>query len=182
MPLPSVNANPFRQLVNLIGTAARLSSPFLVLSASPTQHGPPQAHRKGDGASHGRAVSLHQYFLSLAGTLILTLSDAVCRASAPSRTRTICATSMWRSMARQGLRTRVRGLLPARHQPRLPVSSLTSLRAGGIFKLELFLPEDYPMTPPKIRFLTKIFHPNIDKLGRICLDVLKSNIFDVFLG
>lgn len=45
---------------------------------------------------------------------------------------------------------------------------------GGIFKLELFLPDDYPMTPPKIRFLTKIFHPNVDKLGRICLDVLKS--------
>ncbi|CCU75266.1 ubiquitin-conjugating enzyme E2 [Blumeria hordei DH14] len=45
---------------------------------------------------------------------------------------------------------------------------------GGIFKLELFLPEDYPMTPPMIRFLTKIYHPNIDKLGRICLDVLKG--------
>ncbi|KAK6409524.1 hypothetical protein LTR81_016190 [Elasticomyces elasticus] len=46
---------------------------------------------------------------------------------------------------------------------------------GGVFNLELFLPDDYPMCPPRIRFLTRIYHPNIDRLGRICLDVLKNN-------
>uniref|UniRef100_A0A2I2ZIJ1 UBC core domain-containing protein n=1 Tax=Gorilla gorilla gorilla TaxID=9595 RepID=A0A2I2ZIJ1_GORGO len=39
---------------------------------------------------------------------------------------------------------------------------------GGTFKLGPFLPEEYPMAAPKVRFMTKICHPNVDKLGRIC--------------
>ncbi|XP_069046327.1 ubiquitin-conjugating enzyme E2 T isoform X2 [Lepisosteus oculatus] len=44
---------------------------------------------------------------------------------------------------------------------------------GGVFSLEIKIPERYPFEPPKMRFLTPIYHPNIDTAGRICLDALK---------
>ncbi|PPD73472.1 hypothetical protein GOBAR_DD29605 [Gossypium barbadense] len=53
---------------------------------------------------------------------------------------------------------------------------------GGTFKLTLQFMEDYPNKPPTVRFVSRMFHPNIYADGSICLDILQnqwSPIYDV---
>jgi ubiquitin-protein ligase len=58
---------------------------------------------------------------------------------------------------------------------------------GGKFKLKVTIPEEYPMKPPRINFLSPIKHPNIKDVD-ICIDILKTSwspalmLYKVFLS
>ncbi|XP_036345014.1 ubiquitin-conjugating enzyme E2 2-like [Rhagoletis pomonella] len=43
----------------------------------------------------------------------------------------------------------------------------------GIFKVSIVLGSQYPFQPPTFKFMSSIYHPNIDNSGKICLDLLR---------
>merc|ERR1719309_975508 len=45
---------------------------------------------------------------------------------------------------------------------------------GGVFTAKLIFPHDYPLSPPKMRFQSEVFHPNIYPDGRVCISILHA--------
>ncbi|KAK8766868.1 hypothetical protein V5799_006353 [Amblyomma americanum] len=45
----------------------------------------------------------------------------------------------------------------------------------GAFRIEINFPAEYPFKPPKITFRTKIYHPNIDEKGQVCLPIISAD-------
>ncbi|CAG8533765.1 12477_t:CDS:2, partial [Acaulospora morrowiae] len=48
---------------------------------------------------------------------------------------------------------------------------------GGIFRLKIEFSQDYPFKPPSVKFITRIYHPNIDDDGSICVNLLKTDVW-----
>ncbi|KAI3637764.1 hypothetical protein MIR68_003471 [Amoeboaphelidium protococcarum] len=44
----------------------------------------------------------------------------------------------------------------------------------GIFRLQMEFNEEYPNKPPAVRFISKMFHPNVYQDGKLCLDILQN--------
>lgn len=53
---------------------------------------------------------------------------------------------------------------------------------GGTFHISVSIPEMYPLKPPLVTFLTKIYHPNIHVNGQVCMDKLKQSNWNPCLG
>jgi len=47
-----------------------------------------------------------------------------------------------------------------------------TLYEGGYFKANLKFPKEYPMKPPKMKFISKIWHPNVHDNGEVCISIL----------
>lgn len=45
---------------------------------------------------------------------------------------------------------------------------------GGVWKLDMSFPVEYPEKPPTVRFRNEVFHPNVFPDGQICLDLLRG--------
>jgi len=54
-------------------------------------------------------------------------------------------------------------------------SPTTSVYGGRFFVMTVQFPSDYPFKPPRVQFLTKVFHPNVNEDGHICIDILKDH-------
>ncbi|VDN55100.1 unnamed protein product [Dracunculus medinensis] len=68
----------------------------------------------------------------------------------------------------------------ALHQMELTVTPNDGMYKGGSFKFSITVPPEYNYSPPIVKCLTRIWHPNISEEGAVCLSLLRQNSLDNF--
>ncbi|CAI5437474.1 unnamed protein product [Caenorhabditis angaria] len=53
---------------------------------------------------------------------------------------------------------------------------------GGYFKANIRFPSNYPYSPPSMKFLTKVWHPNVYENGDLCISILHAPVDDPHSG
>ena len=62
------------------------------------------------------------------------------------------------------------------HLSLLPAARAGTPYEGGVFVVDIEIPRDYPFAPPKMKFVTRLWHPNVSsQTGAICLSTLKDD-------
>ena len=57
------------------------------------------------------------------------------------------------------------------------IGSEGTLYSGGMFPAELVFPEDFPLKPPKMKFICPMWHPNIGPKGEVCISIQIGRAF-----
>ena len=100
-------------------------------------------------------------------------------AAAPSAKRILAEVGKIQAMASNNDPTAVKFILDKQPDPSsniilgriLPKSNIYNQAA---FQIELKLPNEYPFKAPEVRFITPIYHPNVDDKGKICVEIINT--------
>ncbi|XP_047400934.1 NEDD8-conjugating enzyme UBE2F isoform X8 [Sciurus carolinensis] len=122
----------------------------------------PQVEPSGPGGLHRVKVAV-----------MLTLASKLKRDDGLKGSRTSATTSD--STRRVSVRDKLLVKEVAELEANLPYEGYYQ---GGKFQFETEVPDAYNMVPPKVKCLTRIWHPNITETGEICLSLLREHSID----
>lgn len=80
---------------------------------------------------------------------------------------TTCSIGNWRSLRYVLTKILISKIIFVQFQENEPYNK-------GAFRINVDFPTDYPFKPPSITFVTKIYHPNVDESGKICLGIIRT--------